>query len=59
MIEEMELENQEELLNVLTNRVRDHKREQLATRAIEAFSNANSGKSKTGIFEDLWADLND
>jgi hypothetical protein len=57
-IEELELEDQEELLDVLTNRVRDHRRQQLVTRATEAFSNANSGKSKTGTFEELWADLN-
>ena len=58
-IEELELDDQEELLGVLEKRVRDHKREKLANRAKEAINNVNSGKSKAGTFEDLWADLND
>jgi DNA-binding NtrC family response regulator len=58
-IEELELDDQEVLLDVLKNRVVEHRRHKIAIRAQEAFYNASSGKSTTGSFEQLWADLND
>ncbi len=58
-IDELETEDQEYLISVVQNRIRDRKRNQLAIRAKEAISNAESGKVKSGGFPDVWADLND
>jgi len=58
-IEELGIEDQEYVINILQNRLRDRKRADLASRAREAMKNAESGNVKTGGFQELWADCND
>ncbi len=58
-IDELGIEDQEYVVEVVNNRLRDKRRGELAERAREAMHNVEIGNVKSGGFEDLWADLND
>lgn len=58
-IEELGAEDQEYVITIVQNRLRDRKRAELASRAQEAMENVDAGNVKTGGFQELWADLND
>jgi len=58
-IDELVTEDQEYLIDIVQNRFRDKKRGDLEARAREALHNAETGKVKSGGFQDLWTDLND
>jgi len=57
-IDELDTDDQEYLLDILQNRLRDKRRSDLASRGKEALLHAQSGSVKKGSFQDLWADLN-
>jgi len=58
-IDELGTEDQEYVVEIVQNRIRDKKRSDIANRAKEALHNVEIGNVKTGGFPDLWADLND
>lgn len=58
-IEELGAEDQEYVITIVQNRLRDRKRAELASRAQKAMENVDAGNVKTGGFQELWADLND
>ncbi|PWR73678.1 hypothetical protein [Methanospirillum lacunae] len=57
-IDELDTDDQEYLIDILQNRLRDKRRSDLASRGKEALLHAQSGCAKTGSFHGLWADLN-
>ncbi|WP_319578341.1 hypothetical protein [uncultured Methanospirillum sp.] len=58
-IGELDTDDQEYLLDILQNRLRDKRRSDLASRGKEALLHAQSGSAKTGSFHDLWVNIND
>lgn len=58
-INELGTEDQEYVIEIVKNRIKDKKRFELAVRAKEALQNVKDGKVKSGGFNELWSDLND
>jgi len=58
-LESMDVADQEYIKEILTKRLSELKRLQIADRAKEAEQNYISGKIKKGTIDDLWKDLND
>ena len=58
-IEKMDEGEQAYILEVLSKRLVEQRREDIAKRAIECEDAYRRGEAKTGIIEDLWKDLDD
>ena len=55
----MDINDQTYIFGVLSKRLIDLKRSEIAKRAIEADQAFSAGKVKRGTLDDLWDDLND
>jgi hypothetical protein len=58
-INELGTEDQEYVVEIVRNRIKDKKRSELTERAKEALQNVKDGNVKSGGFNELWSDLND
>ena len=58
-IEKLNIEGQAYISEVLSKRLIELRRSEIARRAIEAEQAYKEGKTKEGSFKDLWKDLND
>jgi len=58
-IENLAIDDQAYVLEVLSRRLIDRRRQAIAKRAEEAEQAYKRGKVKFGTFRDLWKDLND
>ncbi|MFQ6062859.1 MAG: hypothetical protein ACE5J9_06760 [Methanosarcinales archaeon] len=58
-IESLDIEDQAYILNILSKRLVELRRSEIAKRAIEAEQAYIEGKVKRGDFNSLWKDLND
>ena len=57
--EQLNLDDREYLLNILSKRLTELKRQMLSDRVKEAIKEYKTGNVKCGNFENLWNDLND
>jgi len=57
-IEHLNIEDQKYIVELISKRLIDRKREEISRRAKEAEKNYKKGKFKMGNIEDLWEDLN-
>jgi hypothetical protein len=57
-IEKLDIGDQTYICEVLSKRLIEFRRLEIAKRAIEAEQAYKEGKTKKGSFEDLWKDLN-
>jgi len=57
-IEHLNIEDQKYIVELISKRLIDKKREEISRRAKEAEKNYKKGKFKRGNIEDLWEDLN-
>jgi len=58
-IEKMSLEDQQYISEILSRRLIERRREEIAKRAREAMQAYREGRVKRGTVQDLWEDLND
>lgn len=58
-IEKLDIDEQVYISNVLSKRLIELRRLEIAKRAIEAEQAYKEGKTKKGSFKDLWKDIND
>ena len=58
-IEHLDINDQTYIFGVLSKRLIELKRSEIAKRAIEAEQTFRGGKVKSGTLDDLWNDLND
>jgi len=58
-IERLDISDQTYICEVLSKRLIELRRLQIANRAVEAEKAYKKGKTKKGSFDDLWKDLND
>jgi hypothetical protein len=58
-INELGTEDQEYVVEIVRNRIKDKKKSELTARAKEALQNVKDGNVKSGGFNELWSDLND
>ena len=58
-IESLDINDQTYVFDVLSKRLIDSKRSEIAKRAIEAEQAFSDGKVMRGTVDDLWEDLND
>jgi hypothetical protein len=58
-IESLDINDQTYIFGVLSKRIIDLKRSEIAKRAIEAEQAFSDGKVKRGTLDDLWEDVND
>jgi len=56
---QLNLENQEYIVNILQNQVREKKREIFLAEVTQAESNFKNGSFKSGNIDDLLADIDD
>lgn len=57
--EQLNIEDKEYLLDILSKRLIEEKRVEISRRVIEAEKVYKDGKVKKGKLDDLWKDLND
>ncbi|MCX9009694.1 MAG: hypothetical protein OIN66_01110 [Candidatus Methanoperedens sp.] len=57
--EQLDIDDREYLLNILSKRLVELRRAQISKRAKEAVGAYKKGTVKSGKFNDLWKDLND
>jgi len=57
-IEHLNIEDQKYIVELISKRLIDKKREEISRRAKESEKNYKKGKFKMGNIEDLWEDLN-
>ncbi len=58
-IEKLDIDDQAYISEVLSKRLIELRRSEIARRATEAEQAYKEGKTKKGSFNDLWKDLND